>query len=95
MLEKNFQATVIRWLRSKGCVVIKCQQNATTRAGTPDLIALKDGFWLALELKKSRTAKYRPGQKERIAKLDQMSYARAVYPENWTEIQKELGELLK
>lgn len=95
VLEKDFQAKIIKYLRSKGCLVIKYQQNATTRASIPDILFLKEGFWGAIEVKKSKTAKYQPGQKEMVAKMDAMSYARTVWPENWPEIQKELVEVLK
>lgn len=95
MLESDLQAKIIRWLRAKGAVVIKYQQNATTRVSVPDILFLKEGFWGAIEVKKSKTAKYRPGQKDTVAKMDAMSWARIVYPENWPEVQKELGELLK
>ena len=56
---------------------------------------MKEGFWGAIEVKKSKTAKYRPGQKETVAKMDTMSWARVVYPENWPEVQKELTEILR
>ena len=94
VLEKDFQSKIIKYLRSKSCVVLKYQQNATTRAGIPDIIFLKEGFWGAIEVKQSKTAKYRPGQKEMVAKLNEMSWAKAVYPENWDETKKELEEIL-
>lgn len=95
MLEKDFQAKVVKWLRSQHCIVLKYQQNATTRASIPDILFLKEGFWGAIECKKSKTAKYRPGQKEMVAKMDEMSWARVAYPENWDEIKKELEEILR
>lgn len=94
MKEADFQKTIIRWLRSKGCMVLKYQQNATTRAGIPDIIFLKEGFWGAIEVKKSKTAKYRPGQKEMVTKMNEMSWAKIVYPENWAETRKELEVML-
>ena len=93
-LEKDFQSKIVKWLRSKGCMVLKYQQNATTRAGIPDIIFLKEGFWGAIEVKKSKTAKYRPGQKEMVAKMNEMSWAKVVYPENWDETKKELETIL-
>ena len=93
--ESDFQGTIIKWLRQHGCIVLKYQQNATTRAAIPDLIFLKDGFWGAIEAKRSKNAKCRPGQKEMVAKMDEMSWARIVYPENWAETKKELEEILK
>ena len=96
MLEKDFQNTIAKWLRAKGCVVLKYQQNATTRASVPDLLFLKDGFWGAIEVKKSKTAKFRPGQKETVAKLNEMSWAKVVWPgENWEETKKELSDILR
>ncbi len=95
MKEADFQAKVIKWLKSKGCIVIKYQQNATTNASYPDVFFFKDGFWGALEVKKNKTAKYRPGQKQMIEKLNEMSWCRAVYPECWDDVKKELEEILR
>lgn len=92
--ESDFQAKVIKWLRSKGCIVYKMQQNATTRIATPDILALKEGLWLAIECKASKRSKFQPGQKEMVAKLNEWSYAYIAWPENWPEIQKELSVIL-
>ncbi len=78
---------VTRFLHSKGCVVFLLEGST--------IFFVKEGFWGAIEVKKSKTAKYRPGQKETIQKLDEMSWCKAVYPENWPEIQKELEEILR
>lgn len=96
--ESDFQKTVIKWLRSKGCVVLKYQQNATTRAAFPDIFFVKDGFWGAIEVKKTKTSPFRPGQREMVAKLDSMSWAKIVWGgnnSNWPEVQEELKEILK
>lgn len=95
VLERELQKTIIRWLRSKKCIVLKYQQNATTRSGVPDLVFLKDGFWGAIEVKRCKTAKYRPGQKEMIARMNEMSWAKAVWPENWADTRAELEEILR
>lgn len=94
MKESDLQAKIIKWLRSKGCVVYKMQQNATTRIATPDVLFLKEGFWGAIECKASARAKFQPGQKEMVAKLNEWSYATVAYPANWPDIQKELGVIL-
>lgn len=94
--ESDFQAKVIKWLRSKGCIVYKMQQNATTRIATPDVFFIKEGFWGAIECKASARAKFQPGQKEMVAKLDDWSYAKVAWPgECWENIKKELEEILK
>lgn len=94
-LEAAFQAKVIKFLRSKGCFVWKCHQDSTTQAGVADLFFCYEGFYGFIELKKSKTAKRRLGQKEFIEKMDTWSWARVVYPEIWGELQKELEQLLK
>lgn len=93
--EADFQSKVIKWLRSQKCIVFKMQQNATTRIATPDILFLKDGFWGAIECKKSKNAKFQPGQKEMVAKMNEMSWAKAVWPENWEETKEELNFILK
>lgn len=95
MREADFQAKIIKWLRAQGCIVLKQKMDATTRSGTPDLIFLKEGFWGAIEVKKSKTSSVRPGQKENIAKMNEWSWAKFVWPENWSEVQSELKEILK
>lgn len=92
--ESDFQAKVLKWLRSKGCIAFKMQQNATTRIATPDILFLKEGFWGAIECKASARAKFQPGQKEMVEKLDGWSYAKVAYPANWKEIQEELSVIL-
>lgn len=92
--EADFQAKIVRWLKSKKCIVLKYQQNATTHAGIPDIIFLKDGFWGAIEVKKSSKARVRPGQKENVEKMNEMSWAKFVFPENWDETKSELEQML-
>lgn len=75
-----------KWLKTHGCVVFIVDNG---------LLFLKEGFWGFIELKKSKTAKRRPGQKEFIEKMGTWSWARVVYPEIWGELQKELEQLLK
>ena len=93
-LEKDFQAKIVKYLKSKKCMVFKMQMNATTKAGTPDLFFVKEGFWGAIEVKKSKTAKLRPGQKENVEKMNEWSWAKIVYPENFEETKKELEQIL-
>lgn len=94
VLEKDFQSKVIKWLKSKGCVVLKYQQNSTTRVGVADVFFCKEGFYGFLECKKSKNAPLRPGQKQFIDKMNEWSYGAIIYPENFDKIKKELGEIL-
>lgn len=95
VLEKDFQAKVIRWLKSQGCVTLKYEANATTRTGVADVFFCKEGFYGFLECKRSKNAKKRPGQQAFIDKMAEWSYGAFVYPENWEQIKSELGVMLK
>lgn len=93
--EAKFQKDIIAWVKKKGAICFKMTPGSGIPDGTPDYLCLKDGFWFMLEFKKSKTAKFRPGQKEALAKYNEMSYAVVVYPENAAEIKQELEEMLK
>lgn len=93
--EAAFQQSIIKWLRSKKCVVIKNQQNATTKIGVADLVFFLEGFYGFIEVKKSKTARLQVGQKEFIEKMNDWSWAKIVYPENWEETKTELEEILR
>ncbi len=83
----TFDAKVERWLKQK-----KCQ---TLRSKDGLLLFFKSGFYGALEVKASKNAKKQPLQAEKIKWFNDNSYGRIIYPEIWTEVQKELKELLK
>lgn len=92
-LETAFQAKVVKFLRSKGCFVWKCQQNSTTQAGVADLFFCYGPIYGVIEIKKSLTAPYRPGQREFLEKIGRFAYAQRLSPENFDE-QKEILDAL-
>lgn len=94
-LESKLQTKILQWLRKQGAFATKMQQNATTAIGVADIFFCKEGFYGFLEVKKSKTAKRRPGQEAFIKRMGAWSYARVVYPENWKEIREELEGILK
>lgn len=93
--EAKFQAEVSKWLKKHGCEVFKMTPGAGIPDSTEDLLFLYEGFWGFLECKKSKNAKKRPGQDKTVARHNEMSYSRFCYPENWSELQEELEEILK
>lgn len=94
-LERDFQKKVIQWLRKQGCVVLKYQQNATTRAGVADVFFCYEGFYGFLECKNSKNASLRPGQQRFIDKINDWSYGRIVWPgKRWDDTKAELKEML-
>lgn len=91
-LERDFQRDLIKELKDifEGCIVMK--NDSSYIQGIPDLIVLFNDRWAALEVKKSRTASHRPNQEYYVDKMDDMSFARFVYPENKEDVLDELQQ---
>ena len=93
-VESKLQSTVIKFLRHKGCYVIKTRPGVGTPTGCPDVIFMLEGFWGGIECKASKTAPYQPLQKETLDKLNNWSWAKRVDPSNWDAIKEELEGIL-
>lgn len=93
MTESKLQSTIIQYLKRKGWYVIKTRPGVGIPIGCPDIIALCGGVWIAIEVKGSPEAKYRPLQKETLDSLNKWSWARRVDPTNWPEVKAELDEI--
>ena len=97
MLERDFQAQLIQDLKRlfPGCIVSKMDPNYIQ--GFPDLLILYRKNWAVLECKKDEKA-YRksvvhyPNQPYYVSLLDNMSFARFIYPENKEEVLYELQQ---
>lgn len=91
-LERDFQRDLIKELKDifEGCIVMK--NDSSYIQGIPDLIVLFNDRWAALEVKKSRTASHRPNQEYYVDKMDEMSFASFIYPENKEAVLNELQE---
>lgn len=94
--EGKFKKDFCSKLKKLKCTCIQYQQSATTLAGFPDtIILLPESLAVFLEFKKSKTAKYRPGQKEWKEKLEERGfYHWFVYPENADKVLEEIKELI-
>lgn len=90
MKESNFQHSLIDDLKRRfpGCIVMK--NDSSYIQGIPDLIILYKNKWSALECKKSATAKKRPNQEYYVDKMNKMSFAAFICPENKEEVLHEL-----
>lgn len=90
MKENKFQSKLIRELKIEfpGCIVLK--NDAGYIQGIPDLLILYKNYWAALECKKSEKASHQPNQDYYISKMNGMSFASFIYPENKEEILDEL-----
>lgn len=71
-----------------GCIVMKLDSSYIQ--GIPDLLILYEDKWAVLECKKSASARRQPNQTYYVNKMNNMSFARFIYPENKEEVLYEL-----
>lgn len=90
MLENRFKTKLIAELEElfPGCIITHLDPNEIQ--GIPDLLILFEDKWAVLEGKKSANADARPNQPYYVDLMDQMSFARFIYPENKDEVIDEL-----
>ena len=90
MLENKFKQKLVGEIRERlpGCIVMHMDPNEIQ--GIPDLLILYQDKWAALEGKKSKNESHRPNQDYYVEKMDKMSFARFIYPENKEEVLDEL-----
>lgn len=95
MKESQFQSKLKKKLKDRfeGCIVLKNDCNSVQ--GIPDLLVLYENKWAALENKRSASASKRPNQEYWVNKMNEMSYANFVSPENEEEVLDDLERLFK
>lgn len=95
MLEKKYQAKLLRKLEKMfpGCIILK--NDTRHRQGMLDLTILWNEFWATLEVKTSKEASTQPNQDYYIEKLGEMSFAAYIYPENEFEVLNALQQAFK
>ena len=88
--ENKFQAKLIKELKDRlpGCVVLKNDPNYIQ--GIPDLTVLHGDRWACLEVKRNKKAKHQSNQDFYIYRLNKMSFARFISPENKEEVLHDL-----
>lgn len=72
------------------CMIIR--GNSALRQGVPDWLLLSGRNWAALEVKRDSTAKKQPNQPYYVEKMNGMSYAAFVSPENAQEVIREIQQ---
>jgi Holliday junction resolvase len=91
MSERTFQSKVTRWLRDQGAYVIKTNAAPGVPAGCPDVIALYQEKWCAIECKAGPKSYTRPMQVHTLNHLREFcQLVYRAYPENWDTIKVEL-----
>ena len=95
MKESTFQSRLKKKLKARfpGCIVIKTPANLIQ--GFPDLLILYKKYWAALECKAYKKASKRPNQDYWVNRLNAMSFARFIFPENERKVLNELTSLFK
>lgn len=93
--ENEYQAYLIEKIKSEfpDCVVLK--NDSSYIQGFPDLTILCGSKWAILEVKRSARERSQPNQEWYIDKLNSMSYAAFIFPENEEEVFDELQQALK
>lgn len=90
MRESKFQSDLIKEIKKifPGCFVLK--NDAKYIQGFPDLTILYRDRWAILECKRGKNESHQPNQDFYVMKLDEMGFARFIYPENKEEVLREL-----
>lgn len=93
--ENKFQSGLIKEIKNRlpGCIVLK--NDPTYCQGIPDLLILYEDHWAALECKRSSDASLQPNQEYYVRRMNQMSYASFIYPENKEEVLYGMEEALQ
>ncbi len=95
MKESTFQKNLIKKLKDifPGCMVMKTDPNYIQ--GLPDLLILFEDKWAALECKKSKNAHHQPNQDFYVKRMNRMSFASFISPENEEEVLDEIQRALR
>lgn len=100
MRESSFQSGLIKELKSRfnGCIVMK--NDAGYIQGIPDLLVLYEDKWAALECKRDikaieKSKMAQPSQHYYVDRMNGMSYASYICPENKKEVLDELEHAFK
>lgn len=95
MLENKFQSYLIKKIEERLPDSIILKNDPNYKQGIPDLVIFYKDGWACLECKKSSKSSHRPNQDYYVNKMDSMSFARFISPENCDEVLEELVEYFK
>ena len=93
-LESSFQSALIRQIENDilpGSIVMPVKREV----GKPDLLVLYNDHWAALECKRESNSHRQPNQPYWVDRMNFMSFARFISPENKEEVLRELQSAFK
>jgi hypothetical protein len=95
LTENQYQAKVIKKLEKMfpDCMVLK--MDPSYQQGIPDLLLIWKHFWAFLEVKSFRSASSQPNQDYYVQRLNEMSFAAYIFPENEEEVLSALQQAFK
>lgn len=95
MLEREYQAKLIKKLRDlfPGCMILK--NDSSYKQGVPDLIILFGDRWAMLEAKANEKSPYQPNQPYYVEMLNEMSFAAFIHPSNEQDVLSALQQALR
>lgn len=87
----GFQSQLVKRLEREfdGCIVLRNDPKWAFQ-GIPDLLMLWGPNWVALETKANSKSSKRPNQPYYVDRMDRMSYANFVSPDNVEEVLDEI-----
>lgn len=90
--ESGFQHDLIETIvgRWPGSLVLK--NDANYIQGIPDLLVIYGDRWAMLECKRSAKERHQPNQDYYVNTLNEMGFARFIFPENLEEVLDDLEE---
>ena len=92
MKENKFQSDLKKEIKKRfpGCIVTKL--DSSDIQGIPDLLILYKNKWAALEVKKDASASKRPNQEYYVARMNEMSFSKFIFPENKEDVLNEIQQ---
>lgn len=95
MAERDFQSKLIKELKAMfdGCIVLK--NDPDYLQGIPDLLVLYKNKWAALECKVSGKAHHQPNQDYYVDRMNAMSYAAFICPENKERVLHDIQQAFR
>ena len=90
--ENKYQSDLIDKIKDRfsGCIVLK--NDPKYIQGIPDLLVLYEDQWAALECKRKKNAKRQSNQPYYVKRMNRMSFARFISPENEQEVLDEMEQ---